>query len=77
MGKSGRTERTVMISVEEPRPLLNEGKYRARCTAATIAWSRRWKKWIVKLHMEPLDWGLIQSGRGQGKEAVSGRYGLR
>jgi hypothetical protein len=64
MGKSGRTERTVMISVEEPRPLLNEGKYRARCTAATIAWSRRWKKWIVKLHMEPLDYaGRPYSGQ--------------
>src|SRR5208337_2505908 len=46
----------MMISVEEPRPLLNEGAYLARCTDATCAWSRRWKKWIVRLVMELLDY---------------------
>jgi hypothetical protein len=37
--------------------LLDEGEYLARCTDATIAWSRRWKKWISRLVMEPLDYG--------------------
>jgi len=46
----------MMISVEEPRPLLDEGECRARCTDATVAWSKRWKKWIVVLHFEPLDY---------------------
>ncbi len=49
-------ERNVMISVEEPRPLLDEGHYTARCADATVAWSRRWKKWIVRLVMEPFDY---------------------
>jgi hypothetical protein len=46
----------VTISLEAGRPLLDEGPYRARCTEATIAWSKRWKKWISLLHMDPLDY---------------------
>jgi hypothetical protein len=46
----------MTISVGEPRPLLDEGDVLARCTDATCAWSRRWKKWIVRLVMEPLDY---------------------
>lgn len=47
---------SVTISLEAGRPLLDEGSYRARCTEATIAWSKRWKKWIALLHMDPLDY---------------------
>lgn len=54
--KPERAERAVMISVEEPRPFLDEGEHFARCTTATVAWSRRWKKWIVRLVMEPLNY---------------------
>jgi len=50
------SSQSMMISVEEPRPLLDEGAYLARCTDATCAWSRRWKKWIVLLVMELLDY---------------------
>jgi hypothetical protein len=49
-------DKKIMISVEEPRPLLDEGNHLAKCTDATCAWSRRWKKWIVRLVMEPLDY---------------------
>lgn len=47
---------SVTISLEAGRPLLDEGEYRARCTEATIAWSKRWRKWIAVLHMDPLDY---------------------
>jgi hypothetical protein len=47
---------SVTVSLEAGRPLLDEGSYRARCTEATIAWSKRWKKWIALLHMDPLDY---------------------
>lgn len=43
----------IWISLDEPRPLLDEGDYLAVCTDATVAWSRRWKKWIVRLVMQP------------------------
>jgi hypothetical protein len=43
----------ITISLEAPRPLLDEGEYSATCTDATVAWSRRWKKWIARLVMEP------------------------
>lgn len=46
----------VTVSLEAGRPLLDEGEYRARCTEATIAWSKRWKKWIAVLHMYPLNY---------------------
>jgi hypothetical protein len=56
-------ESKIMISVEEPRPLLDEGNHLATCIDATCAWSRRWKKWIVVLKMEPLDYhGRSYSG---------------
>jgi len=47
---------SVTVSLEAGRPLLDEGAYRARCTEATIAWSKRWKKWIAVLHMDPLNY---------------------
>jgi hypothetical protein len=50
------SERSIMVSLEEPRPLLDEGTYLAFCTDATVAWSRRWRKWIVRLVMEPIDY---------------------
>jgi hypothetical protein len=46
----------ITISVEEPRPLLDEGEYVARCSDATIAWARRWKKWISRLVLEPVNY---------------------
>lgn len=46
----------VTVSLEEPRQLLDEGRYTATCTAATVAWSRRWKKWIARLVMDPSDY---------------------
>ena len=55
-GKSNGKASWVMIGLEEPRPLLDEGRYRARCTAATVAWSKRWKKWIAVLRMDPLNY---------------------
>jgi hypothetical protein len=47
----------MMVSVAEPRPLLNEGVYLPKCTDTTCAWSRRWKNWwIVILVVEPPDY---------------------
>jgi|SRR5271157_460681 len=54
--RSGASPQPMMISVEEPRPLLDEGEYLARCTDVTFAWSRRWKKWIVRVVLEPLNY---------------------
>jgi hypothetical protein len=46
-----------MVSVVEPRPLLNEGVYLPECTDTTCARSRRWKNWwIVSLVVEPPDY---------------------
>src|ERR1700688_135823 len=42
-----------LISLSEPRPLLEPGTYQAVCNEATIAWARQWKKWIARLVMEP------------------------
>jgi hypothetical protein len=53
---SRTTSVPITISVEEPRPLLDEGEYLARCSDATVAWARRWKKWISRLVLEPLDY---------------------
>src|SRR5580700_848186 len=47
---------SVTVSLEAPRPLLNEGPYLATCTEATCAWSRRWSKWICRLVMEPVNY---------------------
>ena len=46
----------VSISLAEPRPLLDEGDYVALCTKATVAWSRRWSKWVAKLVMHPTNY---------------------
>jgi hypothetical protein len=59
----GKIERPIAISIEAPRPLLDEGEYVAQCTDATVAWARRWKKWIVRLVMVPVDY-RGQSYRG-------------
>jgi len=41
------------IRLSEPRPLLDEGVYVARCIEATFAWARQWKKWMARLVLEP------------------------
>ncbi len=41
------------ITLSEPFPLLDPGQYVARCTEATYAWARQWKKWIARLVLEP------------------------
>lgn len=52
------------IILSEPFPLLDPGQYVARCTEATYAWSRQWKKWISRLVLEPLNYqGRPYSGR--------------
>lgn len=48
--------RFPMITLSDPRPLLDPGSYKALCTEATIAWARQWKKWIARLVMEPQDY---------------------
>jgi len=55
-GKTGRSAPTVTISLETMRPLLDEGRYLARCVEATCEWSRRWRKWVAILKMDPLDY---------------------
>src|SRR6266849_150892 len=53
----------ILISTERPRPLLDQGEYSAKCTDATIAWAKRYKKWIVRLVMEPTDYnGRVYNG---------------
>jgi len=55
---------SVTVSLEAPRPFLNEGPYMATCTEATCAWSRRWSKWICRLVMEPINYtGRPYTGR--------------
>jgi hypothetical protein len=52
------------ITLSEPFPLLEPGQYVARCTEATYAWARQWKKWIARLVLEPLNYeGRPYSGR--------------
>jgi len=58
-----RSASAITVSLEAPRPLLDEGEYLATCTDATVAWSRRWKKWIARLVMEPSDYqGIPYTG---------------
>jgi len=63
------------ITLSEPFPLLDEGQYVARCTEATFAWARQWKKWIARLVLEPLHYqGRSYTGRlccflGLGRDA--------
>ena len=53
------------ITLSEPFPFLDPaGQYVARCTEATFAWARQWKKWIARLVLEPLNYeGRPYSGR--------------
>lgn len=51
-----RKPTAISISLSEPRPLLDEGEYLASCTQATVAWSRRWSKWVAKLVMKPTNY---------------------
>ena len=53
---NGRATASILISVEAPRPYLDEGEYVARCTDATIAWSKRWSKWVVRIVLEPINY---------------------
>jgi hypothetical protein len=54
----------LSITLSEPFPLLDPGQYVARCTEATFAWARQWKKWIARLVLEPLNYeGRPYSGR--------------
>lgn len=50
--------------LSEPFPLLDPGNYIARCTEASYAWARQWKKWIARLVLEPLNYcGRPYTGR--------------
>lgn len=52
------------IALSEPFPLLEPGQYVARCTEATFAWARQWKKWIARLVLEPQNYqGRPYTGR--------------
>jgi hypothetical protein len=52
------------ITLSEPFPLLDPGQYVARCTEATFAWARQWKKWIARLVLEPQNYtGRPHTGR--------------
>ena len=52
------------ITLSEPFPLLDPGHYVARCTDATYAWARQWKKWIARLVLEPHNYrGRPYTGR--------------
>jgi hypothetical protein len=52
------------ITLSEPFPLLDPGLYVARCTEASYAWARQWKKWIARLVLEPQNYqGRPYSGR--------------
>jgi hypothetical protein len=52
------------ITLSEPFPLLDPGRYVARCTEATYAWARQWKKWIARLVLEPQNYrGRPYTGR--------------
>src|SRR5215467_10703120 len=42
-----------VITVSAPYPLLDPGTYLAVCTEATFEWARQWKKWIVRLVLDP------------------------
>ncbi len=44
------------IALSDPFPLLDPGQYVARCTEATFAWARQWKKWMARLVLEVLDY---------------------
>jgi hypothetical protein len=72
-----RTPQTKRPSIEvsDPFPLLDPGEYVARCSEATYAWARQWKKWIARLVLEPQNYtGRPYTGRlccflGLGKNA--------
>jgi hypothetical protein len=52
------------ITLSDPFPLLDPGLYLARCTEATYAWARQWKKWIAILALEPQNYyGRPYTGR--------------
>jgi hypothetical protein len=52
------------ITLSEPFPLLDPGWYVARCTEASYAWARQWKKWIARLVLEPMNYcGRPYTGR--------------
>jgi hypothetical protein len=52
------------ITLSEPFPLLDAGQYTARCSEATYAWARQWKKWIARLVLDPLNYqGRPYTGR--------------
>jgi hypothetical protein len=52
------------ITLSEPFPLLDPGRYVAGCTEATFAWARQWKKWIARLVLDPQNYhGRPYTGR--------------
>ncbi len=52
------------ITLSEPFPLLDPGRYVALCPEATFAWARQWKKWIARLVLEPQNYmGRPYTGR--------------
>ena len=52
------------IVLSEPYPLLDPGVYLARCSEATFAWARQFKKWMARLALEPQNYqGRPYSGR--------------
>jgi|GEM_PF-3922518 len=45
-----------LITLSEPYPLLDPGKYIAQCVEADYAWARQWKKWMVRLILKPFNY---------------------
>lgn len=64
MNRSISPKNKTTIKLSAPRPLLDPGTYAARCTEATFDWANQWKKWMVRLILEPLNYtGRAYSGR--------------
>jgi hypothetical protein len=52
------------VTLGDPRPLLDEGRYIATCKETRLWWSRRWGKWQVRLVLEPCNYtGRPYSGQ--------------
>ncbi len=52
------------ITISEPFPLLDPGRYIALCVQATFAWARQWQKWMARLVLDPADYkGRAYTGK--------------
>jgi hypothetical protein len=61
---SDRVKQPPFITLSEPFPLLDPGQYVARCSEASYAWARQWKKWMARLVLEPQNYqGRPYTGR--------------